>query len=75
MSQLDCAPQLPNILSVPLAGQTSLPPASIQGPAPILQTPVTMTKVSVIYVLNCLWKLAHINQTLICFLFWSFPSC
>ncbi|XP_011476373.1 bromodomain-containing protein 4 isoform X2 [Oryzias latipes] len=44
MSQLDCAPQLPNLLSVPLAGQTSLPPASIQGPAPILQTPVTMTK-------------------------------
>ncbi|XP_024127837.1 bromodomain-containing protein 4 isoform X3 [Oryzias melastigma] len=44
MSQLDCAPQLPNMISVPLAGQTSLPPASIQGPAPILQTPVTMTK-------------------------------
>ncbi|XP_012726449.2 bromodomain-containing protein 4 isoform X2 [Fundulus heteroclitus] len=44
MVQSDCVPQLPIMTSVPLPTQTSLPPVSIQNAAPILQSPITMTK-------------------------------
>lgn len=46
LSQLDCAPQGPIMTSVPPPAQTSLPPASIQSTVPMLQNPITMTKVS-----------------------------
>lgn len=45
--QSDCAPQVPMMTSVPPPAQTSLPPASIQSTASMLQNPITMTKVSV----------------------------
>lgn len=48
LGQSDCAPQVPIMTSVPPPAQTSLPPASIQSTAPMLQNPITMTKVSVI---------------------------
>lgn len=48
LGQSDCAPQVPMMTSVPPPAQTSLPPASIQSTAPMLQNPITMTKVSVI---------------------------
>ncbi|XP_041861010.1 bromodomain-containing protein 4 isoform X2 [Melanotaenia boesemani] len=44
LGQSDCAPQVPIMTSVPLPVQTSLPPSSIQSTAPMLQTPITMTK-------------------------------
>uniref|UniRef100_A0A3Q2C6B9 Bromodomain containing 4 n=1 Tax=Cyprinodon variegatus TaxID=28743 RepID=A0A3Q2C6B9_CYPVA len=44
MVQSDCVPQVPIMTSVPLPTQTSLPPVSIQNTAPILQSPITMTK-------------------------------
>uniref|UniRef100_A0A671XD97 Bromodomain containing 4 n=1 Tax=Sparus aurata TaxID=8175 RepID=A0A671XD97_SPAAU len=44
LSQLDCAPQVPIMTSVPPPAQTSLPLASIQSTAPMLQNPITMTK-------------------------------
>lgn len=47
LAQSDCAPQVPIMTSVPTPAQTSLPPASIQSTAPMLQNPITMTKVSV----------------------------
>nr|XP_054597252.1 bromodomain-containing protein 4 isoform X2 [Nothobranchius furzeri] len=40
----DCAPQIPIMTPVPLPVQTSLPPISVQSTAPMLQTPITMTK-------------------------------
>ncbi|XP_013880121.1 bromodomain-containing protein 4 isoform X2 [Austrofundulus limnaeus] len=40
----DCAPQVPIMTPVPHPVQTSLPPVSLQSTAPILQTPITMTK-------------------------------
>lgn len=46
LSQSDCAPPGPIMTSVPPPTQTSLPPASIQSTAPLLQNPITMTKVS-----------------------------
>lgn len=46
LAQSDCAPQGPIMTSVPPPAQTSLTPASIQTTAPILQNPITMTKVS-----------------------------
>lgn len=48
LGQSDCASQVPIMTSVPLPSQTSLPPASIQSTAPMLQNPITMTKVSLI---------------------------
>lgn len=66
---LDCAPQVPIMTSVPTPAQTSLPPASIQSPAPMLQNPITMTKVSVTnmvnieYIFNCVQLLeSHFNS-------------
>lgn len=47
LGQSDCAPQVPIMTSVPPPAQTSLPPASIQSTAPMLQNSITMTKVSV----------------------------
>lgn len=44
LGQSECAPQVPIITSVPPPAHTSLPPASIQSTAPILQNPITMTK-------------------------------
>ncbi|XP_047215679.1 bromodomain-containing protein 4-like isoform X1 [Girardinichthys multiradiatus] len=44
MVQSDCVPQVPILTSVPLPTQTSLPPVSIQNTAPMLQSPMTMTK-------------------------------
>ncbi|XP_074553502.1 bromodomain-containing protein 4 isoform X1 [Halichoeres trimaculatus] len=44
LGQPDCASQVPIMTSVPPSAQTSLPPASIQNPAPMLQNPITMTK-------------------------------
>lgn len=52
LSQSDCAPQGPIMTSVPPPAQTSLPPASIQSTAPLLQNPITMTKVSLKCVLT-----------------------
>ncbi|MEQ2158493.1 hypothetical protein GOODEAATRI_012906 [Goodea atripinnis] len=46
MVQSDCVPQVPILTSVPLPTQTSLPPVSIQNTAPMLQSPITMTKLS-----------------------------
>lgn len=46
LGQSDCVPQVPIITSVPPPAHTSLPPASIQSTAPMLQNPITMTKVS-----------------------------
>ncbi|XP_008327842.1 bromodomain-containing protein 4 [Cynoglossus semilaevis] len=40
----DCAPQVPIMTSVPPPAQTSLPPASIQNTASMLQNSITMTK-------------------------------
>lgn len=48
LAQSDCAPQIPIMTSVPPPAQTSFPPASIQSTAPMLQNPITMTKVSLI---------------------------
>lgn len=48
LGQSDCASQVPIVTSVPPPSQTSLPPASIQSSAPLLQNPITMTKVSLI---------------------------
>uniref|UniRef100_A0A3B5LR27 Bromodomain containing 4 n=1 Tax=Xiphophorus couchianus TaxID=32473 RepID=A0A3B5LR27_9TELE len=44
MVQPDCVPQVPIMTSVPLPTQTSLPPVPIQNTAPMLQSPITMTK-------------------------------
>ncbi|KAM7371787.1 hypothetical protein PAMP_008997 [Pampus punctatissimus] len=44
LGQSDYAPQVPIMTSVPPPAQTSLPPASIQSTAPMLQNPITMTK-------------------------------
>ncbi|PWA17743.1 hypothetical protein CCH79_00008154 [Gambusia affinis] len=44
MVQPDCVPQIPIMTSVPLPTQTSLPPVPIQNTAPMLQSPITMTK-------------------------------
>ncbi|XP_029015734.1 bromodomain-containing protein 4 isoform X2 [Betta splendens] len=44
MGQSDCAPQVPIMTSVPPPAQTLLPPATIQSTAPMLQSPITMTK-------------------------------
>ncbi|XP_035510412.1 bromodomain-containing protein 4 [Morone saxatilis] len=44
LGQSDCTPQVPIMTSVPPPAQTSLPPASIQSTAPMLQNPITMTK-------------------------------
>uniref|UniRef100_A0A3Q4I5R4 Bromodomain containing 4 n=1 Tax=Neolamprologus brichardi TaxID=32507 RepID=A0A3Q4I5R4_NEOBR len=44
LGQPDCPPQVPVMTSVPPPSQTSLPPATIQSTAPILQTSMTMTK-------------------------------
>ncbi|KAI4822857.1 hypothetical protein KUCAC02_008382, partial [Chaenocephalus aceratus] len=45
MGHSDCAPQVPIMTSVPPPAQTALPPASIQNVAPMLQNPITMTKI------------------------------
>lgn len=52
LAQLDCTPQVPLMTSVPPPTQTSLPPASIQSAAPMLQNPITMTKVSLLNTLH-----------------------
>ncbi|XP_005745397.1 bromodomain-containing protein 4 isoform X2 [Pundamilia nyererei] len=44
LGQSDCPPQVPVMTSVPPPSQTSLPPATIQSTAPMLQTSMTMTK-------------------------------
>ncbi|KAM4717836.1 bromodomain-containing protein 4 isoform 2-T2 [Anableps anableps] len=44
MVQSDCVPQVPMMTSVPLPTQTSVPPVSIQNTAPMLQSPIPMTK-------------------------------
>uniref|UniRef100_A0A673A9Q9 Bromodomain-containing protein 4-like n=1 Tax=Sphaeramia orbicularis TaxID=375764 RepID=A0A673A9Q9_9TELE len=44
LGQPECAPQVPIMTSVPPPAQTSLPPASMQNTAPMLQNPITMTK-------------------------------
>lgn len=60
LSQLDCAPQVPIMTSVPPPAQTSLPLASIQSTAPMLQNPITMTKVSMIETGKSAWSDGHI---------------
>lgn len=60
LGQSDCASQVPIMTSVPPPAQTSLPPASIQSTAPMLQNPITMTKVSVINTRKYTWTGVHI---------------
>lgn len=74
---LDCAPQVPILTSVPPPVQTSLPPASIQSTAPMLQNSITMTKVSLIdtgkyawaggHMFDCLGALDRFNSNLFFF--------
>lgn len=46
LGQPDLVPQVPMMTSVPPSTQTPLPPVSLQGTVPMLQNPITMTKVS-----------------------------
>lgn len=82
LGQSDCAPQVPIMTSVPPPAQTSLPPASIQSSAPMLQNSITMTKVSVIdtgkYVWASFWYIILIIHVLALlpklFAFFTFTS-
>lgn len=72
LGQSDCAPQVPIMTSVPPPAQTSLPPASIQNAALMLQNPITMTKVSLTdsekyAFVNGFFLIGSIKQVLICF--------
>lgn len=62
LGQSDCAPQGPIMTSVPLPAQTSIPLASIQSTAPMLQNPITMTKVSWKCVLTSSHIFWHVNE-------------
>lgn len=56
-------PQVPMMTSVPPATQTSLPPVSLQGTVPMLQNPITMTKVSLQVRAQCTCPPVRVSST------------